>query len=91
MSNSLPLDIIKPELIKAEINLIKLSIDIKRYPAKKWNDILNKLVQNKNKISKKEIRFILEQIVMTQKCEFFESKRILGIYKQEVRINTHFM
>jgi hypothetical protein len=91
MSNSLPLDIIKPSSIKAEINLIKLSIDIEKYSAKKWSDILDKLAQYKNKISNKEIRIILEQIVKTQQCEFFESKRILKVYEREVYINTHFV
>jgi hypothetical protein len=91
MFDSLPLDIIKPEFIKAEVTLIKLNIDIEEYPAKKWNDILNKLAQNINRISKEEIRLILEQIVRAQRCEFFKSKRILKLYEQEVRINTHFI
>lgn len=89
MSNSLPLDIIKPAIIKAEVNIIKLSIDIEEYPAKKWKDILDKLIQNKNKLTEKEFQFILEQIVKTQKCEFFKSKRFLKIYEQEVIINNH--
>jgi hypothetical protein len=91
MSNSLPLDIVRPELIKAEINLIKLYIDIEKYPVKKWNDILDKLLQNKNKISKEEIQTILKQIVKAQKCEFVKSIRILKVYEREVRINTHFV
>jgi hypothetical protein len=91
MSNLLPLDIIKPDSIKVEVNFIKFSIDIEEYPAKKWNDVLNKLAQNINSISKEEIQFILKQIVRTQRCEFFKSKRILKVYEQEVRINTHFI
>jgi formate dehydrogenase maturation protein FdhE len=91
MSSPLPLDVIKPELIKAEMNIIKLSMDIEEYPAKKWNEILDKLIQNRNKISKEEIQIILEQIVKAQRCEFLKSKRILKVYEQEVRINTHFI
>jgi hypothetical protein len=94
MSSSLPPDVIKemikPDSIKIEMNIIKFSIDIEKYSSKKWNDILNKLAQNINRISKEEIRFILEQIVRAQRCEFFESKRILGVYERVVWIKTHF-
>jgi len=95
MSNSLFRDIIKhiikPEFIKVEINFINFSADIEKYPSKKWNDILNKLAQNKSKTSEKEVLKILKQILEAQRCEIFESKRILKLYEQEVRINTHFV
>jgi hypothetical protein len=91
MSNSSLLDIIKPSSIEVEINLIKLRIDIEKYLTKKLSDVLDKLAQYKNKFSAEEIRAILEQIVRTQQCEFFESKRVLKVYRRAVYKNTHFV
>jgi hypothetical protein len=89
MSNSLPLDIIKPELIKVEINIIKLSTDIEDNTRKKLCDILDKLAQYK--LSEEGLQAILKQILEAQRCETVTSKRILGIYN-EIRINkTHFV
>jgi len=82
-------NIVKPDLIKIEVNLVKLYIDIEQYSAKKLKTILDELVQYKNKISKEEFLSILERAIRTQRCEYYESKRILGVYKREVKIKTH--
>jgi hypothetical protein len=72
-------------ILKIELNITKYISDLRQYPMKKIHHIFEQLV----KLGKCPTPELLQVILDAERCEYYESKRILGVYKKEVRIKTH--
>jgi hypothetical protein len=72
-------------ILKIELNITKYISDLNQYPIKKIHHIIEQLV----KLGKRPTPELLQVILDAERCEYYESKRIFGVYKKEVRVKTH--
>jgi hypothetical protein len=72
-------------ILKIELNITKHISDINQYPMKKLQHIIEELVKLGERPKPELLRVVLE----AERCEYYESKRIFGLYRKEVRVKTH--
>jgi len=72
-------------ILKIELNITKHISDINQYPMKKLQHIIEELV----KLGERPKPELLQVVLEAERCEYYESKRILGLYRKEVRVKTH--
>jgi len=72
-------------ILKIELNITKHISDINQYPMKKLQHIIEELV----KLGERPKPELLQVVLEAERCEYYESKRIFGLYRKEVRVKTH--
>jgi len=72
-------------ILKIELNITKYISDINQYPMKKLQHIIEELV----KLGERPKPELLQVVLEAERCEYYESKRIFGLYRKEVRVKTH--